>query len=291
MKRLARLRHRSQRSGAGAPVSRGRGDVRQRARPAKAAKAAKAAAPAITSPPVDYARLVPSPVFVLSSERSGSTLLRALLDSHSAIHAPHELHLRQLKVQAPELATLAMADLGFRRRDLENLLWDRMLHLRLVTSGKQIIVDKTPHNLKAWRRIHDYWPDARFLFLFRHPQRIFESMTTAWPHHDRDNLTTRITRTLTTLHEATTTAPGLDVRYEELTGDPEAATRQICSYLGVAWEPSMLHYGEQRQFERGLGDWGDKITGGRILPDKPLPPREEIDARLLEVTRLAGYPV
>src|SRR3954470_10054533 len=44
-------------------------------------------------------RLVRSPVFVLSSVRSGSTLLRVLLNSHSQIRAPHELHLRTLQVR------------------------------------------------------------------------------------------------------------------------------------------------------------------------------------------------
>src|SRR3712207_4275572 len=39
-------------------------------------------------------RLVTAPTFVLCSVRSGSTLLRVLLNSHSQIHAPHELHLR-----------------------------------------------------------------------------------------------------------------------------------------------------------------------------------------------------
>jgi len=39
-------------------------------------------------------RLVAAPVFILCTLRSGSTLLRVLLNSHSQIHAPHELHLR-----------------------------------------------------------------------------------------------------------------------------------------------------------------------------------------------------
>src|SRR5215207_5047779 len=37
-------------------------------------------------------RLLVAPAFVLSSVRSGSTLLRVLLATHSQIHAPHELH-------------------------------------------------------------------------------------------------------------------------------------------------------------------------------------------------------
>ena len=39
-------------------------------------------------------RMVRAPVFVMCTLRSGSTLLRVLLNSHSRIHAPHEIHLR-----------------------------------------------------------------------------------------------------------------------------------------------------------------------------------------------------
>jgi len=44
-------------------------------------------------------RLLEAPAFVLCSVRSGSTLLRVLLDSHSQIHSPHEMHLRALRVK------------------------------------------------------------------------------------------------------------------------------------------------------------------------------------------------
>ena len=43
-------------------------------------------------------RLVTAPTFILSSVRSGSTLLRLLLDSHPDICAPHEMHLRGIGV-------------------------------------------------------------------------------------------------------------------------------------------------------------------------------------------------
>jgi hypothetical protein len=35
-------------------------------------------------------RLLRAPVFVLSPPRSGSTLLRVVLNSHPLLHAPHE---------------------------------------------------------------------------------------------------------------------------------------------------------------------------------------------------------
>ncbi|MCZ9341292.1 sulfotransferase, partial [Streptomyces sp. TRM76130] len=54
----------------------------------------------LAEPPVPESarRLVPEPVFVISSVRSGSTLLRVLLNSHPDVRAPHEMHLRTVTV-------------------------------------------------------------------------------------------------------------------------------------------------------------------------------------------------
>ena len=43
-------------------------------------------------------RLVPQPVFLLSYLRSGSTMMRMVLNSHSQICAPLEMHLRALRL-------------------------------------------------------------------------------------------------------------------------------------------------------------------------------------------------
>ena len=74
-------------------------------------------------------RLVKAPAFVLCSVRSGSTLLRVLLDSHSQIVSPQELHLRDLGVQLrSDYAEQALLELGLDTKEIEYLLWDRVLH-------------------------------------------------------------------------------------------------------------------------------------------------------------------
>lgn len=271
----------------------GRRPGRQRFRGRREKRDAAPSAPA-GGTKAQIERLVPSPVFVLSSERSGSTLLRALLDSHSRIHAPHELHLRGLKVDVPVLAGRALGDLGLDARDLADILWDRLLHIRLLASGKQLIVDKTPHNVHSWRRIANAWPDAKFLLLYRHPQRVYESWHKARPKDDPRKLAGRVARNMTDLVDAAKHVSGLEIRYERLTHEPAVVTQEICAYLGVPWEQQMLEYGSQsasRSFERGLGDWSENIRSGEIKPDKPLPSRDEISADLLDATVLTGYPV
>src|SRR4051794_8976151 len=103
-------------------------------------------------------RHVVSPVFMLCSVRSGSTLLRLMLDTHSQIRAPHELHLNQVKVTiGPQFAKLAMDLLGLDTEELEYQLWDSVFHRELVRSGKTTIVDKTPQNSFAWQRLVNGW--------------------------------------------------------------------------------------------------------------------------------------
>lgn len=115
-------------------------------------------------------RLVPSPEFVLCPIRSGSTLLRCILNSHTQVCAPHELHVADLEVRENgRYVRLTMDTAGLRKSDLEHLLWDRVLHRHLQSTGKEVIVDKTPGNLLLWQRLRDCWPAARFVFLRRHP--------------------------------------------------------------------------------------------------------------------------
>src|SRR5215216_4131326 len=89
-------------------------------------------------------RLLVEPVFVLCTLRSGSTLLRVVLDSHSRLHAPHETHLRYISVQLDQKwSERSMKAMGLDARVLEYLLWDRLLDHGLARSGKPTLVEKT----------------------------------------------------------------------------------------------------------------------------------------------------
>ncbi|GAB2942266.1 sulfotransferase family protein [Nonomuraea fastidiosa] len=227
-------------------------------------------------------RLVRSPVFVIAPIRSGSTLLRMLLNSHSRIRAPHELHLRTIEVAlTPGFSEASMQELELDKVELEHVLWDRILHLELLRSGKDIIVDKTPGNVFIWERLRYVWPEAKFLFMLRHPEGVVSSL-----QKRKDNTATRESLEATALkyfkplERARNEIGGLSVRYEELTARPEAVTREICAYLGVEWEPGMLDYGKhyQGQFVPNLGDRSDTIKSGRIqaartFEDVTLPPK------------------
>jgi hypothetical protein len=257
---------------------------------------------------VPTCRLVRSPVFVLSTVRSGSTLLRCLLNTHSRIHAPHELHLLGLHVRAETGSGVALDALGMSIREAEHVLWDRLLHQTLVRSGKQIVADKTPFNVLDWRRVAECWPAARYVFLLRHPLRTLESMVNA----SRDRIGAEFRRRfgddadgwqtfeaaqsfllpmLARLAQARAELPGVTVRYEELTTQPERILQELCAYLDVPWEPEMLNYGrvDHGPFKPFLGDTSDRIQSGRIVAAPRLPHPREIPDTLREACHDFGY--
>ncbi|OEV03870.1 sulfotransferase family protein [Streptomyces oceani] len=263
--------------------------------PEKKAEAPSRPKPVAFRPPTDpeVDRLLKQPVFIMSPVRSGSTLLRVLLNGHSQLHSPHELHIRRLTVgHSTQLAKRSMEELDLDSADLEHLLWDRVMHREVVKSGKEFIVEKTPSNAFAWKRIAACWPDARFVFLLRHPVSIARS----WYEADTEKRTPESAaedalRYMKAVERARKGLSGHTVRYEELTADPEDSIQQICAFLGVKFEQDMLSYGPRgdEDLKKGLGDWRDKIRSGSVQPGRELPTAEEIPAVLREISESWGY--
>jgi hypothetical protein len=240
----------------------------------------------------DAHRLVRSPVFVLCPPRSGSTLLRVLLDSHSRIRAPHEMWLRLVRVRVPKaLAEAAMGLLELDERELEHLLWDRVYHRELVRSGKEVLVDKTPSNAAIWTRLAECWPEARFVFLLRHPAAIAESLTRLMPARSTEKIEREVLNHTSAVEDARQNLPGYTLRYEEVVADPEGVLRELCGFLGVGWEPRMLDYGssDHGPFRLGLGDDSDKIRSGRIQAARSLPDRSLASPELVSMVATWGY--
>ncbi|WP_274543579.1 sulfotransferase family protein [Streptomyces sp. AC1-42T] len=226
-------------------------------------------------------------MFLLSTMRSGSTLLRCVLGSHSAVHAPHELHLGQVHVSTGASADLALQVAGLDPQELRFLTWDRWLHRELSRSGKSVLVEKTPSNVRIWKDIATCWPEARYIFLIRHPAHIAASLQAA----GYDNPTSVVTASATLLEQARAELPGPTVRYEDLTAHPEDVTEELCKHLGLQWEPRMLDYGRQNHgpFIPVIGDWSERIHSGRIQPSRPLPDEADIDEDLRTLCAVWGY--
>lgn len=242
--------------------------------------------------------LAPAPeielAFILSPIRSGSTLLRAVLDSHPEVCAPHELHLGDLTVelQSP-YASQAMAALGFDEEQLATLLCNHVYWLILRGSGKRVLVDKSPTNLFSWSKVVRRWPDARYILLKRDPALMARSILEMGDGREPEQAVEHVVRSVALADEVLAAVPdALVVHYERLVGDPEAEVTRVCLHLRVDFRPSMLEYGATASgpFVYGLGDWSERIRSGTIQPGRTdrLDPREW--PALAEACRRWGYP-
>jgi hypothetical protein len=237
-------------------------------------------------------RLLQAPAFVMCSVRSGSTLLRVLLDSHSQIHSPQELHLKDFTVRVKtDYGTKALGEIGLDDEQLRFLLWDRLLHRELTAAGKSLLVNKTPNDVFIADLIARCWPDARFIYLLRHPGAIARSRQATRPQDAPERNARMVLRYGNAIEQARAAYPGMTLRYEDLTADPRKATQDVCAFLGLQWEAGMLDYGrfDHGRMKPGLGDWKAKIKSGEIQPAEPPPPLDEIHPSLLELCVAWGY--
>ncbi|MEV7359318.1 sulfotransferase [Kitasatospora sp. NPDC091276] len=238
-------------------------------------------------------RLVPSPVFLLSPIRSGSTLLRCLLGSHPDVHAPHELHLAGYTVTVDdEFTDLSMRTLGLDPTTLEHLLWDRLLHRQLTEAGKSVLVEKSPGNVFIWQRLAACWPQARYIILRRHPVAIADSIRRAGDAHDLAEAAVTVDKFATALDEAAANLPAaIHLTYEQLTANPEATCKALCDHIGIPWDPSMLDYGrhDHGPFVYGIGDWSPQIASGQVQAATPPPADPDVPLLLNSWCQKWGY--
>ncbi len=212
-----------------------------------------------------------SPIFIFSCIRSGSTLLRSILNSHSKLYSPHECHFDFLKVNtSDEYLSASLMLHKLTADDLKMLLWDATYQLLLQRANKAIFIDKTPSNLLAWKRISSFWPNARYIFLKRDPGNIFKSIINAKDGRSELEAINLIANYVDTFEEAIATLDQAHlIKYESLITQPEQSIRNICLFLGVEFEASLLEYKtEGEPYRYGVGDWSDKIKSGKIVANE-----------------------
>lgn len=215
----------------------------------------------------------PAP-FIVGSPRSGTTLLRLMLDSHPEIAIPPETHF------VPELITAIGAGAGPEeavRVASAGRFWDdlglpvdevrqefRSLRplraagaLRAVYRmyadrfGKARWGDKTPAYVMHMGLISATLPEARFIHVIRDGRDVVLSQ---WKRADGrgakrppvERLAANWQRSVSSGRAASVTLDNYrEVRFEELVTEPERHLQELCELLALDWDPSMLGYHER----------------------------------------------
>jgi len=212
------------------------------------------------------------PVFV-GSGRSGTTLLRTIFDAHSSLAVANEPQFmgtaarqrKRLEADGFDTAGFLRSVFGnanFRRLDLDQDVVEATViaaepragadAVRTVFAvfaadqGKPLYGDKTPGYVVQIPELASMFPEARFVHLIRDGRDVALSYLERPWGPDSVGEAALYWRSRVTRGRAAGRAIGtrryLEARYENLVENPEQEVQRICSFLGLVFEPAMLHY-------------------------------------------------
>ena len=221
-------------------------------------------------------------IFLIGAPRSGSTLLARMLGAHPAVYAPAEPHLmpplahlgyHEAVERAPYDPIITQRGLrefvaGLPRGEADYLdalraATDALYGRALAASGRERFLDKTPAYALVLDFLVKLYPGARYLVLTRHPLAVWSSFVDSFfdgdgeaAHRQNPLLERYVPAIARFLRERPVALE--HVRYEALVREPEAALARLCQFLGLAFDPAMVNYGDAEDAPkaavRGLGD-------------------------------------
>ncbi len=202
----------------------------------------------------------PGPIFVVGCPRSGTTLMRRILDRHPSIAICPETQFQRL-VYSRRKAFGDLGDLTNRRRLIDEYLSSRfirrmkldraalaerlqregasykamfttLLRYYAASQGKSRFGEKTPQHALFLETLCEWFPNAAILHMVRDPHATVASMQRMpWRRSAVANarIWLRLNQAARRFHEW---RGYLEVRYESLVANPERQIRKICSFVG-----------------------------------------------------------
>lgn len=233
------------------------------------------------------------PFFIVGAQRSGTTLLRLLLNAHSQIAVPEEARFLTPLLTAEHAAT------DFRRPQLQKIarylelseefeLWnfdhsevvarirdrDRMslaelvaaLYAAFAASERKAHWGDKSLFIQQIDLLAEIFPTAAFIHIVRDGRDVFDSWRQLDPSRDCAPVTALdwklklalVSRAFAKLDPHRV----LTVRYEDLIADPEAVGRAVCAFLRIPYEPAMLDY--HKSSDRYIGAHHSRLIFSKI---------------------------
>ena len=238
------------------------------------------------------------PIFIVGCERSGTTLLRAMVNAHPNIAIPYESHRfskmvsvsspwehvwtkRQVSAPIEEflshpkvsywglevnavLRELNVAEL-FRYADVLRAIYEAYAR----REGKRRWGDKTPINTFELPQLIVAFPDAQFVHIVRDGRDVYLSWSNVdWVRYDATTAAKRWRKFVQTAHSSgkqLSPERYFELRYEDLVQDPPATLRTLCRFLKEPFSERMLQYNETQ----GLVPEQEQKTFHRLLSAPP----------------------
>lgn len=253
----------------------------------------------------------PSMIFLLSSPRSGSTLLRAMLAGHPALFSPPELHLLTFysMKQSKKIFNNSYFGKGLQRAfmELQQISAEEsMQHVAALTEQEapiykvyrelqtlcapRTLVDKSPsYSVEMDTLLHAeaIFNQAKYVHLVRHPYAVIESFVRTGllggqlldAHAYIEQVWAQGNANLLEFFAGIAPERKHVLRYEDLVASPEPTTRALCDFLQVPFDEALLKPYEGKRMLEGAD------PNSLALGDPNFLSHDKIEANLGEAWR------
>ena len=222
------------------------------------------------------------PIFLVGAERSGTTLLRLMLDSHPKLAWCNEFEYAVDLISAsgewPELNTYYQWLETHRIFQATNFKIDSTLNypqliesflIQKRTRDRKQLVGATVH--RNFDRLLKLWSNAKFIHIVRDGRDVARScMGMGWA----GNVWTGVERWIEAenlwadLSQSLSDDRKIDVTYESLISNPENVLKDICDFLEISFESQMLTYDKTTSYDlpdaKFIYQWKHKLSNREI---------------------------
>ncbi len=215
-------------------------------------------------------------IFIIGEQRSGSNLLRMMLNKHTAIAAPHPPHILQrihpllpyfgdiqqekpfqalvqatceLIARNPIPWDIALDPAYIVQQSKERSLigvFDAIMTQYAQAQEASTWVCKSMQNVYFASELESFFPQAKYIYLHRDPRDVVVSFQKAIIGEKHPYLITqrwvKLQKACIALQHQMPSDRFYTLSYQNLTNDPQTTLQQLCQFIGVSFETNMLDY-------------------------------------------------
>src|SRR6266513_2346410 len=178
------------------------------------------------------------PIFIVGCQRSGTTLLRLMLDSHPNISCGPETRFLQDFAKLTSESWDRLSLYGFPKS-----YWLEAEYAK--SRGKTRWADKPPRYALSLGYINELFPTSQIVHVIRDGRDVVASHRDRWGYWSAVKAVAKWARYIRSARRVGDRLPGdryTEVRYEDLVLDTGATMRSLLQYLGEPWDDAVLHH-------------------------------------------------
>lgn len=250
------------------------------------------------------------PIFIGGAGRSGTTLIRVILDSHSNIACGPEFKFTPLITEFwyqlqdnYKLFKNMFNEYQISDIDIDNITGNMLLSFLdkyRIKRGKSRIAEKSPNNILVFFQLHKILPQSPLVHVVRDGRDVITSLLSMdWK--DQNGIAINYTKDIISAAKYwkqiidigkqfknfsnIAASHYLQIKYEDVILSPEITLKNLFKFIDEPWESDVLNYHKQernlvkesssnqvskKMYSSSIGRWKKELTSEQVNSIKPI---------------------